>query len=278
MGHDRLESARLRAEPLGPAHRDGLATMLGDPRVGATLGGTATPDQVDAHLAAMTRHWDRHGFGWYGWLDRDAGTLVARGGPRCARIAATSSPTIAARAGSAGMPAKRRIEEAARRLADDVCLRAGRVLERGDERADVEREPVGREPEAVLLQRDQLRAVHQVPEGAVQDAVAERVTEIADDDRLHVGLALLQFGEVLLDGVIHHERNSAMAALDAAAHGQRRGRDQLARSRVESEPPQAVQDRATRTGGRVGNKAQRRTVARSAATASSAPGTGVSST
>jgi ribosomal-protein-alanine N-acetyltransferase len=76
MAPDRLETARLRAEPLGPAHRDGLATMLGDPRVGATLGGPATPDQVD-----------RHGFGWYAWLDRDAGTLVARGGPRCARIA-----------------------------------------------------------------------------------------------------------------------------------------------------------------------------------------------
>jgi ribosomal-protein-alanine N-acetyltransferase len=87
MAPDRLETARLRAEPLGPAHRDGLATMLSDPRVGATLGGTATPDQVDAHLAAMTRHWDRHGFGWYAWLDRDSGTLVARGGPRCARIA-----------------------------------------------------------------------------------------------------------------------------------------------------------------------------------------------
>ena len=135
----------------------------------------------------------------------------------------------------------------------------GRVLERGDERADVEREPVGREPEAVLLQRDQLRAVHQVPEGAVQDAVAECLTEIADDDRLHVGFALPQFGEVLLDGVIHHERNSAMAAVGAAAHGECRGRDQLARLRVESEPLQAVQDRAAGTGGRVGDEAQCRT-------------------
>jgi [ribosomal protein S5]-alanine N-acetyltransferase len=84
---NRLETARLVAEPLGPAHRDGLVAMLEDPRVGATLGGTATPEQVDTQLALMTRHWDKHGFGWYAWLDRHAGTLVARGGPRCAQIA-----------------------------------------------------------------------------------------------------------------------------------------------------------------------------------------------
>ena len=87
MAPHRLNTARLRAEPLGPAHRDGLVAMLGDSRVGATLGGTATPDQVEAHLALMARHWAKHGFGWYAWLDKDTGTLVARGGPKYAHVA-----------------------------------------------------------------------------------------------------------------------------------------------------------------------------------------------
>jgi hypothetical protein len=35
---DRLETARMRGEPIGAAHRDALIALLADPRVGATLG------------------------------------------------------------------------------------------------------------------------------------------------------------------------------------------------------------------------------------------------
>ena len=77
----------MRGEPIGPQHREGLIALLGDPRVGATLGGVATPDDVDAQIARMTRHWDDRGFGWYAFLDRGSGALVARGGPQATHVA-----------------------------------------------------------------------------------------------------------------------------------------------------------------------------------------------
>ena len=77
----------MRGEPIGPQHREGLIALLGDPRVGATLGGVATPDDVDAQIARMTRHWDDRGFGWYAFLDRGSGAVVARGGPQGTHVA-----------------------------------------------------------------------------------------------------------------------------------------------------------------------------------------------
>jgi RimJ/RimL family protein N-acetyltransferase len=82
----RLDTPRMRGEPIGPEHRAGLIAVLGDPRVGATLGGAATPEQVDGHIAAMQEHWRAHGFGWYAFLDRETAALVARGGPHYARV------------------------------------------------------------------------------------------------------------------------------------------------------------------------------------------------
>jgi RimJ/RimL family protein N-acetyltransferase len=76
-----FETARLRAEPQGPEHRAGLIALLGDERVGATLGGAADAAAVDAQIAMMSAHWREHGFGWYAFLDRETGALVARGGP-----------------------------------------------------------------------------------------------------------------------------------------------------------------------------------------------------
>jgi hypothetical protein len=57
---DRLETARLHGEPIGPEHRDGLIAMLADPRVGAALGGVAMPADVDRQIADMAAHWARH--------------------------------------------------------------------------------------------------------------------------------------------------------------------------------------------------------------------------
>lgn len=71
----------MRGEPIGPEHREGMIALLGDTRVGATLGGVATPAAVDAQIEQMTRHWAEHGFGWYAFCDRATGDLVARGGP-----------------------------------------------------------------------------------------------------------------------------------------------------------------------------------------------------
>lgn len=91
---ERFETARLRAEPIGVQHRDGLVALLGDERVGATLGGVAGPAAVDAQIARMRAHWDAHGFGWYAFVDRDNGALVARGGPHRCHVAGSDEVEI----------------------------------------------------------------------------------------------------------------------------------------------------------------------------------------
>src|ERR1019366_2269307 len=107
------------------------------------------------------------------------------------------------------------LEEAARGLADHVRLAAGRVFDRGDERADVERQAVGAQPVSVLLQGDQLGPVHHAAERMVEDVVSERRAEVADDHRLGTFPGLLQPGEVALDLFVHHERDAPVAALAA---------------------------------------------------------------
>jgi len=87
-----LDTRRMRGEPIGPQHRDGLMALLGDPRVGETLGGAATPADVDAQIAWVRRRWAEHGFGWYAFLDRGSGALVARGGPQATHV--EGSPAV----------------------------------------------------------------------------------------------------------------------------------------------------------------------------------------
>ena len=77
---DPPETPRLVAERLLPDHHDVLCTLLGDPRVGATLGGAMSPEEVATGLASKLDHWDRHGFGYWLWRERATGDVVARGG------------------------------------------------------------------------------------------------------------------------------------------------------------------------------------------------------
>lgn len=81
-----LTTARMRAEPIGPQHREGLIAMLGDPRVGATLAGVLTPEQVDEQIARMAAAHAERGYGLYAWLERASGALVARGGVQPATV------------------------------------------------------------------------------------------------------------------------------------------------------------------------------------------------
>jgi RimJ/RimL family protein N-acetyltransferase len=75
-----LETDRLIGEPIGPAHQDELCALLGDPRVGATLGGVATPARVAALISAHAEQWERHGFGLMLWREKATGAPIARGG------------------------------------------------------------------------------------------------------------------------------------------------------------------------------------------------------
>lgn len=71
---------RLALEPLGPEHITGLARILADPRVGATLGGVQDEAWVRAHVASVREAWERDGFNWWAALDRTTGEVVGRGG------------------------------------------------------------------------------------------------------------------------------------------------------------------------------------------------------
>ncbi len=70
----------MRGEPIGPAHQAALERLLGDPRVGRTLGGVQAPEQVREGIARMQAHWRDEGFGWWMFFDRATGEPVARGG------------------------------------------------------------------------------------------------------------------------------------------------------------------------------------------------------
>jgi RimJ/RimL family protein N-acetyltransferase len=75
-----VETERLRGEPITAAHQEELCRLLGDPRVGATLGGTLSSGRVAAQIEQLSEHWERHGFGYWVWRDRATGAMVARGG------------------------------------------------------------------------------------------------------------------------------------------------------------------------------------------------------
>jgi ribosomal-protein-alanine N-acetyltransferase len=74
-----VRTERLRGEPVRPGQAKELLGLLGDQRVGATLGGVLTLGEVRAVCEAMAEHWRRHGFGYWLWRDRER-ALVGRGG------------------------------------------------------------------------------------------------------------------------------------------------------------------------------------------------------
>jgi ribosomal-protein-alanine N-acetyltransferase len=75
-----IETERLRGERISDAHQADLCVLLGDPRVGATLGGVLTPPRVTASIMAKVAHWERHGFGYWFWREKATGAPIGRGG------------------------------------------------------------------------------------------------------------------------------------------------------------------------------------------------------
>ena len=80
MTIEQVTTARMRGEPIGPQHLEVVAPIFADPRVGATMGGVRTPEQVAEELAAAAAAWERDGFGYWMFFDAATGEPVARGG------------------------------------------------------------------------------------------------------------------------------------------------------------------------------------------------------
>jgi ribosomal-protein-alanine N-acetyltransferase len=81
-----VETARLRGEPIAAEHDEAMSELLGDERVGATMGGVLTPARVSALRTTMAEHWERHGFGYWVWRETASGAVVARGGLQRAHV------------------------------------------------------------------------------------------------------------------------------------------------------------------------------------------------
>ena len=91
----RLTSARLRGEATAPTHAEALCALLGDPRVGRWLGGTATAAEVHARIVRDRAAWARDGFGLWTFFDRATGEPVGRGGLMPAAVDGDSTVEVA---------------------------------------------------------------------------------------------------------------------------------------------------------------------------------------
>jgi ribosomal-protein-alanine N-acetyltransferase len=75
-----VETVRLAGSPVAPRDLEFLCALMGDPRVGRTLGGVRDRAEVEAWLRDHRDHWQRHGYGYWTWRDSERGEPVARGG------------------------------------------------------------------------------------------------------------------------------------------------------------------------------------------------------
>ncbi len=75
-----IETPRMRGERIGREHYAVLLELVGDERVGATLGGAQTPDEVTESIEQHIARWEGDGFGYWMFTDRETGAPIARGG------------------------------------------------------------------------------------------------------------------------------------------------------------------------------------------------------
>lgn len=79
---ERIETERMVGERPGPQHLEFMTRLLGDPSVGAMLGGVRSPEEASLILDQHVLLWERDNFGYWMWRDRASGEWVARGGLR----------------------------------------------------------------------------------------------------------------------------------------------------------------------------------------------------
>jgi ribosomal-protein-alanine N-acetyltransferase len=85
-------SPHMRGTVPGDGDLEFLCALLGDRRVGETLGGVRDRDAAAEILAAHRASWVEHGLGYWIWRDRETGEPVARGG--LSRAAVEGEPVV----------------------------------------------------------------------------------------------------------------------------------------------------------------------------------------
>jgi len=75
-----LATARLRLEPICPAHYDGLRVLNADPAVQRYIAGRPeTPEETAAMIARVEGRWREFGYSWWSFIEQDTGELVGAG-------------------------------------------------------------------------------------------------------------------------------------------------------------------------------------------------------
>ncbi|WP_292045348.1 GNAT family N-acetyltransferase [Massilia sp. UBA6681] len=75
-----LVTARLRLEPVCPAHYEGLRLLNADPAVQRYIAGRPeTPEETAAMIERVQGRWRQFGHSWWSFIEQDTGELVGAG-------------------------------------------------------------------------------------------------------------------------------------------------------------------------------------------------------
>ncbi len=75
-----LHTARLRLEPMCPAHYEGLRVLNADPAVQRYISGRPeTPDETLAMIERVQGRWQQLGHSWWSFIETETGELVGAG-------------------------------------------------------------------------------------------------------------------------------------------------------------------------------------------------------
>lgn len=75
-----LHTARLRLEPIGDRHLDGLQALNKDPEVMRYISGRPeTPEETRAMIERVKARWAEWGYSWWSFIERNSGELVGAG-------------------------------------------------------------------------------------------------------------------------------------------------------------------------------------------------------
>lgn len=75
-----LGTARLRLEPICPAHYEGLRVLNADPAVQRYIAGRPeTPAETAAMIERVQGRWKQFGYSWWSFIELETGELVGAG-------------------------------------------------------------------------------------------------------------------------------------------------------------------------------------------------------
>ena len=75
-----LATARLRLEPICPAHYAGLRVLNADPAVMRFISGCPeTPEETTAMIERVQGRWREFGYSWWSFIEEETGELVGAG-------------------------------------------------------------------------------------------------------------------------------------------------------------------------------------------------------